>query len=74
MDIKNTIWFTQGEQAFGIVYGYDEVTKEPKAYIGRCFNKNEEMDRKHIAKYGVKMAPSIVKELSEFLNPKKKDS
>ena len=61
MKIINTIWFSK----IGIVMGKDEVTNEPKAYIGLGAGINEEADIKYITKRGSKFTKKIAQKLSK---------
>lgn len=55
----------------GIVLGHDDVTGEPKAYIGTAGGTNEAADTKHIAETGAKLTGIDVGHLlHHFTGPK----
>lgn len=71
--IVNAVWFSQSNttDAVGIVFAIDEITKEPKVYIGIGNGISEELDSKTIASFGSKLSRGVASEILEFLNSKK---
>jgi hypothetical protein len=66
MKITNTAWYnTNQSHMIGIVMGLDEVTGEPKAYIGLGDGVDEQADINHIASNGAKLTKEMVKNISK---------
>ena len=66
------IWFTEmgSTLPIGIVIGVDEVTGEPKAYIGTAYGNDGGEDIKRITAGGAKLSLAIVKDIVRRLNEK----
>ena len=55
MKILFTEWFTAPDGCYGIVVGEVEETGERKAYLGKGFGQDAEVDANHIAQNGAKV-------------------
>lgn len=66
MKIENAIWFTlRTGELLGIVTGTDDMTSEPKAYIGIADGIHERIDMDIICKSGCKISPGDVQKLHQ---------
>lgn len=70
MNIIDTLWFTTAKgETIGIVLGHDEISDEPKAYIGVDDGIDPEVDTKTIASLGGKFHPSHLQMLTNHFSP-----
>jgi hypothetical protein len=62
MIIIRSIWFNEMGSArpIGLVIGLDEVTREPKAYIGTGSGFDQKSDEIRISQYGAKFPVELI--------------
>lgn len=56
-------WITNPLACIGVVLAIDPVTKEYKAYIGRCAGENKYLDCETIIDWGTKIDPGVAEKL-----------
>ena len=67
MIITDKYWFSTMTANIGIIIGFDEITKERKAYIGTCKGLNEDLDADYIARNGSRIPKDLLTEIDNRL-------
>lgn len=68
-EIIDSYWFEHGVVSFGFVVTKNEAD-EIKTYLGVALGSDKKSDERHIADYGAKVSPKMLKEILKKMEGK----